>query len=262
MFHFDFSVNSRFTFRNICEWGKSLKEGFTTHVCVKDASENGVIHFDIPDGLGQTFVSVYLDPYEFNFQFPKEQILRGLFSCEISDDDDKDRVDDFFQHLNQVVPKLSFVGDIWVNPVVAVYNHFGRLESTRIKKGRKMSWGTLLSKYKSLALWGRRRFYSYYELDGKEIDFEEMTKISVTDAAYDRLKTIKPLGCLILPENKNSLPQPVTNQQVYVVGNGLWRLREDIDPSDIEWVNPDDRYLAIEELEDVWLDVPKNPALV
>jgi len=239
MCNFNFNVFGTFSFSNVADWG--VNEDGTVFVSLCNDSNTVVASLLIPKGIEEVTVTVDLPPFKGEFKVAKENILRQLADCEVGEEDDQKLVDDFLDLVDKMWPNLSFEGDIWVNPVVAFHDEYGHYRQTEIGSGKKMSWEDFLSAYADGSLWGEQRFES--------VEF---------NAGDDQAWTDCPLGCLVAPERDNQTIQPITDQQIYVVGKGWWKVRNS-DPSYFSWAFSGENSEvqgAIPELSEVPIRLP------
>ncbi len=113
---------------------------------------------------------------------------------------------------------LSFNGNVWVNAVTLLHDEGGSPRQTSISKGQKMTWPEFIAKYNSGELWE-----------------DEPCNIDLNGERLESGWTEYPHGALVMPERDNHSSQPVTKEQVYIVGHGLWQVRGNSDPSYFLW---------------------------
>lgn len=119
---------------------------------------------------------------------------------------------------------LSFVGDVWVNAISRYHDEHGNYRETHIYPGRQMTWGEFLVAYNSGSLWEK-----------VGIDLRRGSKFNAFDDPRQPW-TEDAHGALVRPARDNGLEQPVTREQVYIIGRGLWCERTG-DPNDFTWAH-------------------------
>lgn len=146
-------------------------------------------------------------------ELDREEILAQFLLMGVDTDANLKKVADFNEALEKTC-NLSFQGPVWVKPVFALHDEVGHFQRTYIEKGRQMTWTDFMSSYLDGSLWNN-------------FGFERVE----TDENW----TISPVGALVAPSSENKEHQPITNREVYVAGNGAWRVRGDSDPNYFSW---------------------------
>jgi len=192
----DFEWQREFLFQDNISW--RLNDNHSLFVSIPETDSGTSLEFRIDPEAHTATLTIKSNVFEYNIKMKGSEALTILSRIRCDEPDGSElylKYHQFKSILKKMWPDLSFIGEIWVNPI---FYHGGGVS---IERGLKMTWMSFLEAYKDLSLWD----------------------LSSVNSSHGRFRRY---GAYVRLAEGNRSKQPVTSRQVVITEKGFWGIRE------------------------------------